>query len=225
MEHYDRLLLSRSTVVGLLVALAGPPALVTVSRRIFGDTPTIGVQAFLQLVFCGLAVVVVLVVLRGERMPLRSIGVRRPDSSTIVTALMITAAGCLLGLLTAPLVTAVGAEGAAGGVATLAMWPAWFRLFVGTTSGIVEETLYRGYAVERLAALTGRVWVGALIAVIAFGLAHIPFWGVGFSLVADLPYGVLLVLFYLWRRDLFANILAHSGGLIVSLFTTVPWAV
>ena len=224
MEHHDRGPLSGWTAVGLLVALAGPPTLVTVSRRIFGDTPSIGVQTFLQLIFCGLAVVVVFVVLRGERMPLGSIGVRRPDSSTVLTALMITAAGFLLGLMTAPLVNAVGAEAAAG-VAKLAMWPAWFRLFVGATSGVVEETLYRGYAVERLATLSGRVWLGALIAIVAFGLAHIPFWGVGFSLVADLPAGVLLVLFYLWRRDLFANILAHSGGLIVSLFTTVPWAV
>jgi membrane protease YdiL (CAAX protease family) len=225
MGHHDRVPLSRATVVGLLVALAGPPTLVSVSRRIFGDTPSIGVQTFLQLIFCGLALVVVFIVVRGERMSLRSIGVRRPDSSTVVTALMITAAGFLLGLLTAPLENAVGAEGVAGGVAKLAMWPAWFRLFVGATSGIVEETLYRGYAVERLAVLSGRVWLGALIAIVAFGLAHIPFWGVGFSLVADLPYGMLLVLLYLWRRDLFANILAHSGGLIVSLFTTVPWAV
>jgi membrane protease YdiL (CAAX protease family) len=37
--------------------------------------------------------------------------------------------------------------------------------------------------------------------------------------------GVVLVLFYLWRRDLLANMLAHSAGLIVALFTTVPWAI
>ena len=225
MEHHHRVPLSMSTAVGLLVALAGPPTLVSASRRVFGDTPSLGVQTLLQFLFCGLALVVVLMVVRGERMPLRSIGVRRPDSSTVVTALMITAAGVVLGLLTAPLVNAVGARESAAGVAKLAMWPAWFRLFVAATSGIVEETLYRGYAVERLTALSGRVWLGALIAIVGFGSAHIPFWGVGFALLVDLPYGVLLVLFYLWRRDLVANILAHSGGLIVSLFTTIPWAV
>jgi hypothetical protein len=42
--------------------------------------------------------------------------------------------------------------------------------------------------------------------------------------VADLPVGVILALFYLWRRDLFANMLAQSAWLIVALFTTVPTA-
>lgn len=213
------------TAVGLLVALAGPPALVVAEGRIFGDAPGIGVQTLMQVIFCGLAGVVLLIVRRGERLPLRSIGARWPNASTVVTALLIIAAGFVLEQVTAPWAIAVAPEGLAAGVARLAVWPAWFRLFVGATSGIVEETLYRGYAVERLAAITGRTWLGALIATLAFGAAHIPFWGVGFAMVADLPAGVLLVLFYLWRRDLLANILAHSAGLIIRLFTSVPWSV
>ena len=37
--------------------------------------------------------------------------------------------------------------------------------------------------------------------------------------------GVVLLLFYLWRRDLVANALGHSTGLMMAFFTTVPWAV
>ena len=40
-----------------------------------------------------------------------------------------------------------------------------------------------------------------------------------FALGADLPFAIVMTVFYLWRRDLLANILAHSGGLVVSLVT------
>jgi uncharacterized protein len=121
-------------------------------------------------------------------------------------------------------VEAFGREGAAAGTAALTALPLWFRIIVGATGGIVEETLYRGYAVERLARLTGRRWLGASLATLAFGAAHIPAWGVGFAAVADLQAGVVLVLFYLWRRALVANMLAHSTALIVAMFTIVPRA-
>ena len=100
--------------------------------------------------------------------------------------------------------------------------PAWFRLFVGVTGGVVEETLYRGYGVERLAAITSRRWQGGAIAAVAFALAHIPAWGVGFALAVDLPFGLVITLFYLWKRDLLANIFAHSAGLVVGMLTAVP---
>ena len=226
MMDQSRSSLNWSTGVALAVALAGPPSLVAASRGVFGDSPNLGAQTLIQVIFCALAVFVVVVVRRFERLPLRSIGLRRPRWSTIATALLLTGVGFVLqALVTAPLVSAFGREGADAGVARLAILPAWFRLFVAATSGVVEETLYRGYAVERLAAITGRTWLGATLATVAFGAAHIPFWGFGFAVVADLPYGVLLVLFYLWRRDLLANMLGHSAALTVAFVTTVPWAV
>jgi membrane protease YdiL (CAAX protease family) len=87
----------------------------------------------------------------------------------------------------------------------------------------MEELLYRGYAIERLSMLTGTRWLAAAISIAAFGLAHIPAWGTGFALAADLPFGIVMTLFYLWRRDLLANILAHSTGLVITLLTVVPW--
>ncbi len=50
-----------------------------------------------------------------------------------------------------------------------------------------------------------------------FGLAHIPAWGSAFAIAADLPLGILMTAVYLWRRDLIANILAHSAALVVGL--------
>ncbi len=200
------------TIAGLSVALAGPPALAGLSLAVATGRQGLGLHALLQAVLCALAVLVLFVVVRWERLPLASVGLRRPGWMTFATAAGLIAATCfLLPLVTTPLIRALGQEGAATGVARLSALPSWFLLFAGTTAGAVEELLYRGYAMERLHAITGRLWLGAGIAAIAFGAAHIPFWGVGFSLAADLPFGVLMVFCYACRRDLLANMLAHSA--------------
>ena len=90
------------------------------------------------------------------------------------------------------------------------------------TGGAVEETLYRGYAVERLATITGNTWLGGGIAALVFGLSHAPFWGMRFALATDLPFGMVMTAFYLWRRDVVANILAHSTALAVAMLSVVP---
>ena len=50
----------------------------------------------------------------------------------------------------------------------------------------------------------------------------VPTWGLSFALAADLPFGLLATWFYLWRRDLGANSLAHSTALIVAMLKPVP---
>lgn len=226
MEDRSRSSLGWPTAVGLAVALGGPPLIAAMSPRGVDDGPNLAALVSLQLVFCGLAALILFIVRRCERLPMASIGLRRPSWSTGVTALLLFLVGfLLLPVVTDPLVKAWGQQGANGGGAELAALPGWFRVVVGATGGVVEETLYRGYAVERLATLTGRRWVGAALATLAFAAAHIPAWGVGFALAADLPAGIILVLVYLWRRDLVANMLAHSTGLIVAMFTIVPAAV
>ena len=103
------------------------------------------------------------------------------------------------------------------GLDRIARQPVWFRVCVALSSGLVEEVLYRGYAVERLATLTGRLPLGGLIAAVAFGAAHVPFWGLGPALAADLPFGAIMVALYVWRRDLFANAAAHAALLLISM--------
>jgi uncharacterized protein len=146
---------------------------------------------------------------------------RRPNGSTLVGGVLL--AGALHFLpLTLPLQNALGSAGLQAGLQELSRMPVWFRVILGATGGMVEETLYRGYAVERLAMITGRPWLAGILSAVAFGLAHIPAWGMGFAIAADLPYGIVMTIFYLWRRDLLANILAHSAGLVVAMLRTVP---
>jgi len=214
---------SLPTSAALLMALAGPPLFVLAPDRLFGESPSLGIQVVVQLLFCGLAASVVWVAVRVERLSLRSIGVRRPDWSTLVSGILLCVTMLyVLPLVTTPLLNVMGSHGLEAGLQRLAPLPVWFRVIVGITGGIIEETLYRGYAVERLTSITGRRWLGGAISTVAFGLAHIPMWGVGFALGADLPFGILMTAFYLWKRDLLANILAHSTGAVVGLLTRVP---
>jgi membrane protease YdiL (CAAX protease family) len=194
-----------------------------VPNWLFGRNPTLAIQIVLQILFCGLAAFIVWVVLRCERLPLASIGIRRPTWRTLIAALLLWAVTRVLTLLISePVLNTFGTEGLETGVQGLALLPIWFRVIVGLTGGMVEEILYRGYAIERLALLTGQRWLAGMISAVIFGLAHIPTWGVAFALGVDLPFGIVMTLFYLWKRDLIANIIAHSGGLVAAMLTDVP---
>jgi CAAX protease family protein len=209
------------TVIGLLIALGGPPLFATLPDFMFGDAPSAGTLIVLQLLFCGLAGAIGWIVVRGERLPLQSIGLPPRGWSTLGFGVVFYSAISAVGWLTHPLVQAVGTEGVDAEVRRLALQPLWFRIVEGATGGFVEETLYRGYAVERLSSLTGRAWIGGALSALAFGAAHIPRWGLGFALTADLPFGIVMTIFYLWRRDLLANALAHSTALVVAMVTVV----
>ena len=74
-------------------------------------------------------------------------------------------------------------------------------------AGVVEELFYRGYAIERLQAVgLGRSWAVA-IPLIIFSIGH---WTGGVAnIVIALALGGILTGFYLWRRDLVANMFGH----------------
>ena len=207
------------TICGLLLALGGPPLFALVSERLLDASPRLGVQLVLQLLYCTLPLLIIWITLRFERLPLRSIGLKRPGWSSIAWGVLLWGVLLILPTLTSPLMQVLGTEGVDAEVQRLAALPLWFRVILGLTGGVVEEMLYRGYAVERFITLTGRPWMGAAIPAVIFGLAHIPAWGPAFALGADLPFGLVMTAFYVWRRDLAANIIAHSGGLVVSLAT------
>jgi CAAX protease family protein len=124
----------------------------------------------------------------------------------------------LLPFLTVPLRDA-GGTAVPEGLNRLASYPIWFRIVQALTGGVIEEILYRGYAIERLTTITGRTWVASVIATIGFGFAHVPSWGLRYALIADLPFGLVATGCYLWRRDLLANILAHDLGLLIGVLS------
>jgi len=74
-------------------------------------------------------------------------------------------------------------------------------------AGIAEEVLYRGFAIERLQALTGNRWVAAGVPLILFAAFHYRQGLAGICIAFLL--GAILTVFYLWKRDLLANIFGH----------------
>lgn len=209
-----------ATILTLGVVVLGPPLFVIVPGWLWPNPTVLGLLA-LQLLYCGLVPFVFWVVLARERSPLRSIGLQRPTAATWLWAgALLAFVSLVLPVVTTPLVNAIGRPGLGAGLDAIAAWPLWLRIFFGVTGGIVEETLYRGYLVERIQTITGRASIAAAVSIAVFTLAHVPMWGVGFAVAADLPFAIVMTLSYLWRRDLIANAVAHSGGLVVSLSTT-----
>ncbi len=86
--------------------------------------------------------------------------------------------------------------------------PFWYRVAMVTRAAVAEETLFRGYAIERLEKLTGRTLVAAGISWAAFTIAHLSGWGWAQLIVAGFG-GIVLTVLYLWRRNLWVNIIAH----------------
>ena len=85
--------------------------------------------------------------------------------------------------------------------------PVWLIFLVVVRSGVVEELLYRGYAIHLLETLgVGRTAAWAIPLVI-FSVAH---WtGGAANILIALVLGAVLTAFYLWRRDLVSNMFGH----------------
>ena len=194
-----------ATLVGLLLALAGPPLIARLGR----GSRTLASLLVGQALLAGLAAAVVAVVLVWEEQPLSSIGLQPPGWSTLAWGAGMAAFFILLlGPLLLRLPGWLGLTGFAPTLARLGSLPLWYLILAVLVGGIAEEILYRGYALDRLGVLLGSPWLAGLIVVLLFGLAHIPLWGIGPALTTTIS-GAALTLFFLWHGDLLANIAAH----------------
>lgn len=162
-----------------------------------------------QATLCAVVVAVLLVLRYGEKASLSAIGLVRPRLRSVLIGLAIgvgvfvALAAIVLALLQFGLFDNKGAS------EVVLAWPLSFRIAVAAAAGVIEEILYRGYAIERLSAITGRRWLAAILALAAFSLAHVPFWGWA-ALATPLVGGAFFTVLYLWRRDLILCMVAHS---------------
>ncbi len=193
------------TVVGLLLALGLPFAhLGDLGRRFSGLGSLVGGD----ILWWALFVVVLLYVSLVERRPLSSIGYRSPGIKNIVFGLLgavvaFIGTGVIFQMLLPALHININ-----GQLSTVATMPLWFRVLLVTRAAVVEETLFRGYGLERTAELTGSTWIAGLITWALFTMAHLSSWGWGQVIIAAFG-GLVLTLLYLWRRNIWANILTH----------------
>jgi membrane protease YdiL (CAAX protease family) len=104
------------------------------------------------------------------------------------------------------------------GSAAFEKLPLWLITAIVLRAGVVEELFYRGYAIERLRMIGfGRIWSVAIPLVI-FSLGH---WSGGAAnILIAFAAGLILTGFYLWRRDLAANMIGH--GLVDFVANVLP---
>jgi len=176
--------------------------------------PLVGPTAYVvinEICFWVMALVVLAVVLCWERESLLSIGFHY---LTWKEGLLALSLGVFLFLLVPALVIFMERviripTGIAAAVEALAQYPIWFRTLLAARAGFTEEILYRGYPIERLNRLTGRIWPGALICIIIHTVIHLPVLGLGHTIGMVLPITVILTGLYLWKRNLTLNITVH----------------
>jgi membrane protease YdiL (CAAX protease family) len=193
------------TIAGLLLAMLGIPLVATGFRLAWAPlTPDLTVARELAL-FAGTGLLLWLI-RRGERLPWSSIGFRGiaplRGALLVLSGLVACAIVTLLGLL---LIQALGLP--FGHAAPPIPPPMWVTCLVVLRAGIIEEITFRGYAIERLEALTGNRWLAIALPLIVFAAFHST-QGLGGMLLALMLGGVLSGL-YVWKRNLWVNMSVH----------------
>lgn len=94
---------------------------------------------------------------------------------------------------------------------------AWL-IAVTIFAGVVEESIYRGYAISHLSLTMGTVWA-LVVSSVLFGPLH---WGLGlWSMISTMITGALLGGIFIWRQTLLSPIIAHA--LLNFLVTVRPF--
>lgn len=143
-----------------------------------------------------------------ERRPWSSIGLRRITPRGVamaVAAAVVMLAG--LALIYYAIFPALHVDESRQ-INELLSAPRWWFFISVVRAGVAEEVLYRGYATERLEELAGSRTVAGIVTCVLFAVAHVGPWGWPHLLAAGFGGAVLTVL-YLWRRNLWINIITH----------------
>ena len=149
-------------------------------------------------------VALLLIIRRGEGLPFRSVHLgTAPIWKSILWALLLTLMCLIVG---GAVGTATHFRGGEMGAALMKL-PLWLVVLVTIRAGVAEELFYRGYAIERLQSMGLNRWLATVLPLLIFGFAHgVNGWQ---NVVVALALGAVLTGFYLWRRDLAANMIGH----------------
>jgi membrane protease YdiL (CAAX protease family) len=156
-----------------------------------------------------LVVVVLLYVLLIERRPLSSIGFRPPrwrDMLAAIGAAVVALGGMVL--IYSVLFPALHLQMNKGAMNGILQTPLWYRVMLVTRAAIAEEIVFRGYPIPRLEELSRSRSFAAFLSWAVFTYAHLSYWGAAQLMIAGWG-GLVLTVLFLWRRNLWANMLCH----------------
>jgi membrane protease YdiL (CAAX protease family) len=167
-------------------------------------TPTVTSALIKEAGMWLVAVVLVVIIRVGEGLPLTSIGLGTARWGKSILWGLLLGVGCLL--VAGGLVALTGYTSGESGKA-MGQLPVWLVSLIVLRAGVVEELCYRGYAIERLHAFGLPRGLAAGVPLLIFGAGH---WTGGWAnIVIALVLGGILALFFIWRRDLVANMIGH----------------
>jgi uncharacterized protein len=205
---------TRAIWLGLFVSLF---AMVVIRQAFVFFVPEITFAAAIvkETLIWASAAALLVIIRRGEGLSFRSIGLGtccwwKSIAWGFVIAVVSAAAVGGLAYLTG--------YGNGPGSAAFEKLPLWLITLIVIRAGVVEELFYRGYAIERLRMIgLGRFW-SVTIPLVIFSIGH---WSGGAAnILIAFAAGLILTGFYLWRRDLAANMIGH--GLVDFVANVVP---
>ena len=198
------------TYVGLAVAMGWPFIFLALGHD---GVPKLADRSLDQTVIIKewfASAVVLAIMLFGERLTFRSVGLKWPrwtDFGPMFLMLLATFVGNGIALTIATALAGHPPPYVAAGVLAI---PLALRAAVAVTAGMCEEFLCRGYAIERLTALTGNRFIGAAVPCVLFTLGHVRLYGFGLGLLPVFATAIALTTLYVWRRNLVLNMLMHA---------------
>src|SRR5215217_3456958 len=205
---------SRATWLGLAISLFAMVAI----RQVFVvlvPEATFGSAVLKEALIWISALALIVIIRRGEHLSLRSIGIGTARWWKSILWGVVIAVVSAVGVGALAYLTHYGNG---PGSAAFEKLPLWLITAIVFRAGVVEELFYRGYAIERLQMIgLGRFWSVA-IPLIIFSLGH---WSGGAAnILIAFAAGLILTGFYLWRRDLVANMIGH--GLVDFVANVLP---
>ena len=216
-----------AATAGLAVTWGGTALLASSAARGLGDPSRLAMALVGQALFWALAVAVVAIIRFWEKQPLRSLWLQQFRWQSIAWGLLLVAAYyTILWPFGDWVRRSAGLPGFGAGMDQVIRFPVSYRMVAVVGAGVAEEILFRGFSVTRLAMLTRRIWLAALITLVGFCLLHVPVWGWGFAL-GGLVSGAAVMAFFVWRKDLLAMMVFHVStdaiGLIVAPMFSEWW--
>jgi membrane protease YdiL (CAAX protease family) len=192
-------------VIGLLIALGLPFChLGDLGKTYSSLGPLFGGEVLWWALFVAIIAYTLII----ERKPLSSLGYRAPGWADIVLAIVFAFAAVFgIGFIFSVVLPALHLT-VAQKITGLFQAPFWFRVLLVTRAAFVEETLFRGYGFERITEFSGSRVLAAVATFALFTLAHYSGGGWGQVIIAAWG-GLVLTVLYVWRRNLWANILCH----------------
>jgi len=195
------------TLVGFVVALGFPFLFIFFGKSFFSSSSTLFINELMQWAIAGF---LIFMVRQIQKQPLSSLGFQAFNFKTVLWALLCLVGIFVAGGLSALLIKLMGLESnqTLKTISKLASFPIWAKFLIALRAGVVEEIIFRGFAIESLTRILKNRWVAASISLVLFTLIHLQGWGLTHLISVGLV-GAVITLFYLWKRNLWITIIAH----------------